>query len=112
MHACEICSFHRSKDVNIVVMGCNGMWTHRQIQFQINILSQSSALQMETVGFSETLASSCMFTQCHNPEHQDEKCKDSHKKRKLVIYFARIYLMELHKKSVLFTKYYWGRQIK
>jgi hypothetical protein len=47
---CEIWDSHGDEDVDVLVLGCDDVWTRRQIPtFQRNLLSPSSALKRQCV---------------------------------------------------------------
>jgi hypothetical protein len=60
-----------SEDVDVGLLGCNVVWTRREIPtFRRNILSSSSRLKMKAERFSEALVSTYKSTRHYSPKHQ------------------------------------------
>jgi hypothetical protein len=66
---CDITGSHGRKDVDVGLLGCDTVWTRKQIPtFRRNILSPSSALKMEKIYLSETSVSTHKSTWRHTED--------------------------------------------
>jgi hypothetical protein len=74
-------------DISIFLLGCDAVWTHRQIPtLWRNILSPPSGVKKEVVSSSKILVSTYESTQHHNPEeHNHLHCHENLKSQTLPV---------------------------